>query len=372
MKKAHKIRIYPKKSQETILQKTFGSARFYWNFLLHQQMENYKHKNDENYQRDKRTYADLKKLEEYVWLKEVEAQALSQVTMDFKKALKNKFQHNFGFPKFKSKKYSKKSYRTAMGIKISERYFYVSKVGWVKMAECLRFNGKVMNVTISQTPSGKYFATFIVDTENKPVAVNTNQTIGLDLGLNHFCVTSAGEKIENPKIYRSFEKRLVIEQRKLSKRQERAKKEKRKLEDSKNYQKQKIRVARLHEKIANIRNNFLHQLSSRLIYENQVICIEDLDVKNMLSNRQLAKSITDVSWSEFVRQLQYKSEWRNRQLIKIDRYYPSSQVCSCCGYNSGKKPLNVREWICENCNVIHDRDVNASINIRTAGLAGIA
>ncbi|KAF1305332.1 IS200/IS605 family element RNA-guided endonuclease TnpB [Candidatus Enterococcus willemsii] len=372
MKKAHKIRIYPNKKQAIQFQKTFGCVRFYWNFLLNQRITNYKMKKEnENDKEDKTTYATLKKQEEFAWLKEVEAQPLSQVAMDLNKAYNNTFKSNFGFPKFKSKKYSKKSYRTAMGMKVNGNYFYVSKVGWVKMAETLRFNGKLMNVTISQSKSGKYFATFLVDTENfvkRPV----KETIGLDLGLTHFCITSAGEKIDNKKFYRSLEKRLVMEQRKLSKRFEVAKSHKRKLDESRNYQKQKVKVARIHEKIQNQRLDFLHKLSSRLTDENQIICIEDLNVKGLVKNHKLAKSISDASWSEFVRQLEYKSAWKGRILVKIDRFFPSSQLCSSCGHNDGKKELHIREWTCTNCDITHDRDVNASINIRTEGLSGIA
>lgn len=372
MKKAHKIRIYPNKRQEHQFQKTFGCVRFYWNFLLDQRITNYRMKKENpDYVEDKTTYAGLKKQPEYSWLKEIEAQPLSQVNMDLNKAYKNTFRSNFGFPKFKSKKHSKKSYRTALGIKINNRYFYMAKVGWVKMAECLRFKGKVMNVTISQSSSGKYFATFLVDTDNvkkKPL----DRHIGLDLGLTHFCTTSAGEKIDNMRFYRTLEKRLQIEQRKLSRRLNVAKKQHRILDDCRNYQKQRVKVARIHEKIYNQRSDFLHQLSSRITDENQVICVEDLNVKDMVKNRKRSKSISDVSWSEFVRQLTYKSEWKGRTLVKVDRFYPSSQICSSCGHNDGKKELNIREWTCPKCQTTHDRDINASINIRTEGLSGIA
>ena len=177
---------------------------------------------------------------------------------------------------------------------------------------------------------------------------------------------------DSERFYRSLEKRLVVEQRKLSRRLEVAKKHNRKLEECKNYQKQRVKVARIHEKIFNQRNDFLHKLSSRITDENQIICIEDLNVTGMVRNHKLAKSIADVSWSEFVRQLTYKCEWKGRTLVKIDRFYPSSQICSSCGHNDGKKELDIREWTCSNCGTNHDRDINASINIRTEGLSGIA
>lgn len=372
VKKAHKIRIYPNKAQQVQFQKTFGCVRFYWNFLLEQRMTNYKLKQkDAEYVEDKTTYADLKKLDDYKWLNEVEAQPLSQVAMDLNRAYNNTFKSGFGFPKFKSKKHSKKSYRTAVSIKVNGRYFRVAKVGWVRMAEKLRFKGKIVNVTISQTRTGKYFASFIVETEVKkkePV----KQTIGLDLGINHFCTTSAGEKVDNMKYYRSYEKRLAVEQRKLSRRYRLAKEQKRDLDECKNYQKQRLKVAKIHERIANQRNDFLHKLSSRLTDENQVICVEDLNVKGMVRNRKLSKSIADVSWNEFIRQLEYKSKWKGRTLVKVDRFYPSSQICSSCGHNDGKKGLSIREWTCSACGTTHDRDINASINIRTEGLSGIA
>lgn len=370
--KAHKIRIYPNREQQILINKTFGCVRFYWNFLLDQKISNYKGKKaDEDFQPDKTTYAGLKKSGEYEWLKEIEAQALSQTNRDLNKAYKSTFNSGFGFPKFKSKHKSKKSYRTASPVHFNNKYVKLPKLGWIKMAEELRFAGKVMNATISQSKTGKYFVSFIVNTKNV-TKENTEESIGIDLGLTHFCITSAGEKIDNPRFYRSHEKRLAREQRKLSRRLEVAKRHNRKLDECKNYQKQKLKVARIHEKIQNQRSNFLHQLSSRITDENQIICIEDLNVKGLVKNHKLAKSISDVSWYEFTRQLAYKAEWKGRTLVKINRFFPSSQICSSCQHKGGKKALNIREWVCANCGTIHDRDINASINIKTEGLSGIA
>ena len=366
MKKAHKIRIYPNSRQEIQFQKTFGCVRFYWNFLLDQRITNDKMKKENpEYIENKLTYAGLKKQEEFSWLKEVEAQPLSQVNMDLNKAYKNTFNSKFGFPKFKSKKYSKKSYRTAVGMKVNGRYFYVSKVGWVKMAEELRFKGKLMNVTISQTKSGKYFATFLVDAENfqqEPVANN----IGLDLGLTHFCITSAGEKIDNNRFYRSLEQRLIRAQRKLSKRLEVAKKHNRKLDECRNYQKQKVKVARIHEKIANQRTDFLHKLSSRLTDENQIICIEDLNVSGMMKNKHLSKAVQQQGFYEFRRQIEYKTMWNNIPVVIADRFFPSSKLCSCCGKIKKDLKLSERIYKCECGNVI-DRDLQAALNLKKYG-----
>ena len=268
-----------------------------------------------------------------------------------------------GFPKFKSKKDRHKSYRSSCtngNIKFLGNKVQLPKLGKIKVKDrCTAIEGRILNATVSQNPDGKYYVSICCTDIPEIVLPKTDKSIGIDLGLKEFAITSDGIKVENPKYLAKSLKRLKFLQKSLS----------RKTKGSANREKARIKVARLHSKIFNQRNDFLQKLSTQLIKKNDVICLEDLQVKNMVKNHKLAQAITDVSWSEFTRMLSYKAKWNSRRIVKLDKFYPSSQLCHCCGYkNTDTKDLSVREWTCLKCGTHHDRDVNAAINILNEGL----
>ena len=349
-----------------LFEKTFGCSRFIWNQMLADKIQYYK----ETGQTLKNTPAQYKK--DYPWLKEVDSYALCNVQLNLQKAYQSFFKSGFGFPNFKSKrKMAYQSYQTNNQrgmIRLSNNNkIKLPKVGWVKVKVHRQVKGLIKSATISKTATRKYFISILCEEEIVPL-LRTDSNIGIDLGLKHFAILSTGEKIENPRFLVSLSKKLAKEQKILSRRGFLAKNRGVKLSESSNYQKQKLKVAKLHEKISNKRRDFLHKLSTTLIKNHDRICMEDLASKNLMRNHRLAKAIGDASWSEFMRMLEYKAEWYGKQIISISRWYPSSQICSNCKANSGKKPLRVREWTCEQCSSHHDRDINASLNILNEGL----
>lgn len=356
MLKAYKFRIYPNEEQKVYLAKTFGCTRFVYNKMLADRIKSYEENKDLDIKTMKHPTPALYK-NEFEWLKEVDSLALANAQMNLDKAYKNFFRDkSIGFPKFK-KKTNTNSYTTNNQrgtIYIENSHIKLPKLkSRIKIKQHRQLNGLIKSCTISQNPSGKYYISVLVDTEITKLQ-QTDKKVGVDLGIKDFAITSDREIFSNPKNLKKSEKRLAKLQKDLS----------RKEKGSKNRKKARVKVSKLHEKIANQRKEMLHKVSTQLINENQVIVIEDLKVSNMIKNHKLAKSIADVSWSEFRRILEYKANWYGREVIIAPSNYASSQLCSNCGNKSSQtKDLSCRTYICKVCGMIMDRDINASKNL---------
>lgn len=360
-KKGVKFRIYPNKRQENLILQTFGCCRLIYNKGLDMRDKAYKGGGKVNYVQTAAMLTALKKDKDFAFLKLVDSTALQQSLRDLDKAYTNFFKKKARFPRFKSKHNNHQSYRTINingNIRIVDGCLKMPKLGYVKVKQSMEV-GHINNVTIEKTPTGKYFAVLNVDFE-PGFKQNNGRKIGIDVGLKTFYTDSNGNKVDNPKHLEEFEKKLKREQRRLARKQK----------GSRNRNKQRIKVARVHEKVTNKRNDFLQKESTRLVRENQTIAIESLNVKGMVRNHRLARAISSVSWGRFFAMLEYKAAWYGNTIIRVPTFYPSSQTCSKCGsVNPLVKNLSVREWECPFCHTKHDRDYNASINILNKGLS---
>ena len=335
-----------------------------YNYFLIQRKEQYRltGKSD-NFYAQAKTLTALKKQEETAWLKEVNSQTLQFAIRSLESAYTNFFKKRAKFPNFKSK-HSKNSFTVPQGASVAGGRLFIPKFKeGIKCRVHREIKGKIGKVTIAKTPSGKYFVSVFTEEEYITPIKKTGKSIGVDMGLKDLLITSEGETFNNNRYTRRYECKLAKAQQYFS----------RKKKGSRGFENQRLKVARLHEKISNSRADYLHKCSISLVRRYDIICIEDLNVKGMVKNHRLSKSITDASWGSFVSMLTYKAEWNDKKVVKVDRYFPSSQTCNVCGYiNKQIKDLSVREWECPHCHTHHDRDINAAINILRFGLNNIS
>lgn len=365
IKKAYKYRIYPNKKQRIQLHKTFGCCRFVYNHYLALRKSEYELNNRMmSYVDCAKDLTQLKKTDDYSWLREVDSTALQSSLKNLDLAFKNFFRdEKVGYPHFKSRKTHRFSYTTKKvnsNIEYHHRYIKLPKLGMIRTRNKLIPEGDIINATVTCTPSGRYYVSILCQNVKIPAYEKTNQNIGIDVGIKDFCIFSNGTKIRNPHYLDKSLRKLVKLQRQLS----------RKTRGSSNWNNTRIKVAKMNEHIMNQRRDYLNKLSTQIVRDYDVIMMESLDIRNLQTNKdkRLSRQIADVSWYEFMRQIEYKSMWYGKQMISIGQYYPSSQICTKCGYqNPQMKNLSIRKWRCPVCGTEHDRDINAAVNILTEG-----
>ena len=364
-KRAYQYRCYPTEEQHHQLARTFGCVRFVYNWALRTRTDLYYQKGERwYYAQMSSALTCLKQQEEYVWLNEVSSVPTQQCLRHLDRAFLNFFEGRAEYPTFKKKHGLQSAEYTTSAFKWDGKTVILAKQSEpldIVWSRPLPDGCKPSTVTISKDAAGRYFVSMLVEEDIAPLPVG-NKTIGLDLGLKSMVITSDGHTYGNPKFFAKDEKKLAAAQRRHAK----------KRKGSKNRVKAQKKVARIHARIADRRRDYQHKLSTKLIRENQVVCVESLQVKNMVKNHSLAKAISDVGWGEFVRQLDYKATWYGRTLVKIDKFYPSSKRCHACGHLLDSLTLDIREWTCPQCGVCHDRDINAAKNIVAAGQAVLA
>nr|WP_199303403.1 RNA-guided endonuclease TnpB family protein [Coleofasciculus sp. FACHB-SPT9] len=362
MHKAVQVRLYPTKEQEILLAQTFGCSRWWWNYALNKSIETYKETGKGLGRAALNAFLPtLKKAEDTAWLAECYSQVLQATTLNLTTAYKNFFEKRAGFPKFKSK-HGKQSVQYPQNVKIVDGNIKLpGNIGIVKAKIHRQIEGRIKTVTVSKTPSGKYFASILTEVAGEKPPTAEGKIYGVDLGLKHFAIVTDGEKVskyDNPKHLAKHEKNLKRKQQKLARKQK----------GSNSRHKYRKVVAKVYERITNSQQDFLHKLSHKLVSDSQAVIVEDLHVKGMVRNHKLAKAISDVGWGTFTNFLAYKLERKGGKLIEIDRWFPSSKLCSNCFNQIGEMSLEVREWTCPHCNTHHDRDGNAAINIRAEGI----